>query len=405
MNEDMSQYLGVFLDEANEQMQLLEEAILKLEHSPSPALLQEIFRAAHTLKGSSRAMGFVSMGELTHAMEDVFDQLRQNKLTVNRPLIDALFAGLDSLKAMMEDISQAGSTERDTARETSRLRAVLESQTSDSLTTDRKTKQSTTKQNNTRQTTELAVDKPGERETGTSAAPLDAELLEVEAAPPPASAATHKFIQTCAAMLSPSARVAIQEALATGCSIYGLQIEVAPECIMKSVRALMTLQALESVSSTLASSPNEDGLENEDFDTTFDIVLASEATPEAIVAAVQSVNEVRCALILPWDINAPEPYPLSETVTDSTRALENAARAKITDKTECELQLAEYQADSRQNNKAGVTSVPGASYSEPGIVPTAKGGASEVTKTHSASVDPARVEAHKAKSSKCDSAR
>ena len=96
MNEDMSQYLGLFLDEASEQLERLEQDILRLEQEPSQALLQEIFRAAHTLKGSSRAMGFTAMGELTHAMEDVFDRLRREEIAVHSELIDALFQSLDA---------------------------------------------------------------------------------------------------------------------------------------------------------------------------------------------------------------------------------------------------------------------------------------------------------------------
>src|SRR5690348_17355838 len=106
MSEDMSQFMGVFLDEAVEQLEILEQDILILEQDASAHLLQEIFRAAHTLKGSSRAMGFAAMGELTHAMEDVFDRLRHDTLRVSRELIDSLFDALDSLKAMKEEIAE-----------------------------------------------------------------------------------------------------------------------------------------------------------------------------------------------------------------------------------------------------------------------------------------------------------
>ena len=64
------------IDSYTTQIALLEQDILRLENQSSPELLQEIFRAAHTLKGSSRAMGFAALGELTHAMEDVFDEVR-----------------------------------------------------------------------------------------------------------------------------------------------------------------------------------------------------------------------------------------------------------------------------------------------------------------------------------------
>src|SRR5689334_5828579 len=126
MNEDMSQFLGVFLDEATEQLEMLERDILKLEQEPSQKLLQEIFRAAHTLKGSSRAMGYTAMGELTHAMEDVFDRMRHEELGVSSELINALFEGLDALKAMKDEIAAQGTSTLDTTRQTERLRAVLQ---------------------------------------------------------------------------------------------------------------------------------------------------------------------------------------------------------------------------------------------------------------------------------------
>jgi two-component system chemotaxis sensor kinase CheA len=74
---DMSQYLALFLQEGEEQLEILEQELIKLEQDPSTERMQVIFRAAHTLKGSSRAMDFQSMAELTHEMESVLDGLRQ----------------------------------------------------------------------------------------------------------------------------------------------------------------------------------------------------------------------------------------------------------------------------------------------------------------------------------------
>lgn len=79
---DMSQYVDLFLQEADEQIEILEQETLKLEEDPTSERLQIIFRAAHTLKGSSRAMGFAGMAELTHEMENVLDQLREDRLLV-----------------------------------------------------------------------------------------------------------------------------------------------------------------------------------------------------------------------------------------------------------------------------------------------------------------------------------
>ena len=98
MTPDMAQYLGVFLDEGQEQLGLLEANILPLERGDhSTETLQVLFRAAHTLKGSSRAMGFLAIGDLTHEMENVLDDLRNDKLAVSTPIVNALLECLDAL--------------------------------------------------------------------------------------------------------------------------------------------------------------------------------------------------------------------------------------------------------------------------------------------------------------------
>ncbi len=254
MNEDMSQYLGVFLDESSEQLELLEQDILKLEQEPSQELLQEIFRAAHTLKGSSRAMGFTAMGELTHAIEDVFDRLRQDTLTVHGELIDALFEGLDALKAMQAEIAATGASSLDTAAQTARLRAVLEGQPAVGST-------------------------PAETP---AAMPDSTENVAFKTA------------------LSATEQEAVQAAIAANCAIFGLKVEVAPDCVMKSVRALMVLQALEQVGSVLATTPGEEALENEAFEHEFEVVLATPQDAETVRAAASGITEIRAVTVQPW---------------------------------------------------------------------------------------------------------
>ena len=87
---DMAEFLDVFLEEGREQLLLLESNILAMERGDhSQEILQVIFRAAHTLKGSSRAMGFLAVGDLTHEMENILDDLRHGALSVNVSIINA----------------------------------------------------------------------------------------------------------------------------------------------------------------------------------------------------------------------------------------------------------------------------------------------------------------------------
>lgn len=104
---DMSaEDIKVFLDEADEQLQVMEAGILRLERDASdPEHLQEIFRAAHTLKGSSATLGHRKMAEVTHSMENILDKLRKGKLSISTVVVDTLFACLDVLVAFKDEIA------------------------------------------------------------------------------------------------------------------------------------------------------------------------------------------------------------------------------------------------------------------------------------------------------------
>jgi len=100
-------YLGVFLDELEEQLLTLDHALLELEKGGNlTETIQKIFRAAHTLKGSSAAMGFHHMKEVTHRVESVFDLLRQERLPVSSSLVNTLFGCIDYLKVQRETLRQ-----------------------------------------------------------------------------------------------------------------------------------------------------------------------------------------------------------------------------------------------------------------------------------------------------------
>ncbi|MBB6696070.1 Hpt domain-containing protein, partial [Cohnella xylanilytica] len=108
MDDGMSEYLGIFLDELEEQLQILDERLLLLERDPADSgTIGIVFRAAHTLKGSSAAMGFGRIKELTHQMENLFELMRSGRLAPNASLMNALFRSVDEIKTMKAAI-QAG---------------------------------------------------------------------------------------------------------------------------------------------------------------------------------------------------------------------------------------------------------------------------------------------------------
>ena len=102
---DVSQYLEIFLDETNEHLQNLNTQILELESDPENMdNINEIFRAAHSLKGMAGTMGYKRMQNLTHDMENVFQEVRSDKIKVDSSMIDLLFKCLDAIDSYVENI-------------------------------------------------------------------------------------------------------------------------------------------------------------------------------------------------------------------------------------------------------------------------------------------------------------
>ena len=257
---EMSEFLDVFLEEGHEQLALLEASILEMERGDhSQDILQVIFRAAHTLKGSSRAMGFLAIGDLTHEMENVLDDLRHGTLSVGTSIINALLDCLDALGALVDSVAETstdtGASGKDIPALGARLAAL--------------------------------------RSGGPAEAPAaGADAPEVEAP------SLSDFEATSAA-----------DALGAGLSLFALRLTLAEDCLMKSVRVYMVLAALEPLGSVLASRPGEEALEAEEFGQTFTLLLATERPASEVEGALAAISEIDAVAVTPWSFSAPEAAP------------------------------------------------------------------------------------------------
>ena len=96
----------LFTDESLEQIERIEHGLLELERELDAAVVNEVFRAAHTLKGSAATIGHRRMAELTHAMEDLFGAFRSGTLYEVKPFADVLLATIDVLRALVAEIHE-----------------------------------------------------------------------------------------------------------------------------------------------------------------------------------------------------------------------------------------------------------------------------------------------------------
>lgn len=127
---DTSEYMPMFLAEAQEHLQELNLAVVALEADPSnQGTVDQIFRIAHSLKGMSATMGFAAIAELTHVMEDVFELLRQRAGGLSQEAVTTLLACLDALQGAVESIESTGSESLDPQPLIDQLRPLIRERT------------------------------------------------------------------------------------------------------------------------------------------------------------------------------------------------------------------------------------------------------------------------------------
>ena len=123
---DVAEYLPMFIAESREHLEGLGLAVVRIEERPDDrATIDEIFRIAHSFKGMSATMGYDAVAELTHAMEDVFELLRQRRDGLDRDAVDVLLACIDALDATVDHIEAGDGEGLDPAALVARLRSLV----------------------------------------------------------------------------------------------------------------------------------------------------------------------------------------------------------------------------------------------------------------------------------------
>ncbi len=262
---DTSQYLDLFIDETKEHLQSLNEHVLVLEKEPeNEDTINEIFRAAHTLKGMSGTMGFVRMQRLTHDLENVFSEIRNGNMKVNEKLIDVLFRGLDALESYLAVISSEGNEgTEDNEDIINDLNALLEEQSGDGAAA------------------------PAQKEVKKEETPAKEEKAENKQES--ASDEKCKFKQI---PISEYEVTAINSARAEGKNVYGITVYLQKTCILKSARAFLVFKSVEDKGELIKSVPSTEQIEDEEFGFDFSWIFASSDTKENIKKLVMNVSEI-----------------------------------------------------------------------------------------------------------------
>lgn len=252
---DVSQYLEIFVEETKEHLQSLNDNILVLENEPeNKDTINEIFRSAHSLKGMAGTMGYKRMQTLTHDMENVFSEIRNDKLKVTSDLVDILFQCLDALEAYLDNIIN-------TQDEGTDDNAAIIKLLNDYL-------------------------------NGGSGVAEQAAPQAAQAAPQTADGVVTDFSKVNFADFE---QHAIMEAGTKNLNVYGVHVKVDPRCILKAARAFLVFKSVEELGEIIKSIPSAQDIEDEKFDLDFDIFVITGESLDKVLATVRNVSEIKDA--------------------------------------------------------------------------------------------------------------
>ena len=256
---DVSQYLEIFIEEAKEHLQSLNEHLLILEREPeNENTINEIFRAAHSLKGMSGTMGYKRMQHLTHDMENVFSEIRSGKMKVGSNLVDVLFKGLDALENYVSNI-QADSNEGEEDNEDilNALNAILNAGIGNQAP---------------------VAETVEKKSSGTVTMKSDTDNGKM------------KFMNI---KIEDHEKKAMVKAGTMGLNVIGLTVYIQEYCVLKGARAFMVNRSLEDIGEIIKLYPSAQDLEDEKYDFDYSAFIITKEMPDKVIKLASNVSEVK----------------------------------------------------------------------------------------------------------------
>ncbi|MDR3336187.1 MAG: chemotaxis protein CheA [Treponema sp.] len=245
-NEEL---LKDFFSEAQMQVDMLEQNILVLENEGgNKDAVDEIFRAAHTLKGGSATVEMMELSHFTHLVEDVLDAIRSDQLAINGDVVDTLLSAIDVIKAMLEQRMNGAIYQEDTSQIESRLSALLP---------------------------EGSTRKKGGSQAAKPAAPKPAP---VPAAPPPPPAAA----PAKSGGLNEYELQELKESVDGSMPIYCIAVGFDVNSLMNTVGGIQVYAALKGIGTVLRTVPDFEALYEDNFYPTVEYYFASSKSAEDI---------------------------------------------------------------------------------------------------------------------------
>lgn len=253
---DVSQYLEIFIDETNGHLQNLSDCIMSLEKDPENMdTINEIFRAAHSLKGMAGTMGFKRMQRLTHDMENVFQEVRSGNMSVTSGLVDVLFQCLDAIDTYLENVKESSEEGIDDNEAIiQELNDILAAGTGSAPAKEEKPAEK---------------EDPAKHDNGDR---FQKKYLDIE--------------------FSEKEKEELRVSEEKGMKLYGITVYIQEDCLLKAARAFLVFKAVEDFGNIIVYNPTSQDIEDEKFGFDFSFYCASEAELDKILEVSKAVSEI-----------------------------------------------------------------------------------------------------------------
>ncbi len=251
---DMNQYIDIFIEESKEHLQSMNQLLLKLEETTDDlSILNEIFRIAHTLKGMSSTMGYMKMAHLTHEMESVLQSIRNKEILVNVYIIDVLFECFDTLEEYVNELIKNGAEgDIDPKPLIEKLTGIMNN---DYASTDISSIRDN-ENNDFKQTNNINI-----------ASKFSIELEEIT-------------------------RNAVNQAIERDFNSFKIKVVLTHNCMLKSARAFIVFNTLEKFGEIIKSKPSAEEIEDEKFDSSFEIIFITKLDERTVAKEIQGISEI-----------------------------------------------------------------------------------------------------------------
>jgi two-component system chemotaxis sensor kinase CheA len=238
--KDQKKYFELFIEEANEQLQNLNQSLLVLESNKQDQdSVNEAFRLIHTVKGTANILGLNNIGDLAHSMEDLLDDIRVKKIEFNQEIMDILFEGIDILSEMVAELAEKGEVKTDAAGFIENIREI-----NNSFNTDQDSDDSF-------------------------------ESLDI--------------------ILDNAQKKSFTDAKDKGSNLFLVNITISDDCKLKEGRIFQVLKDLKSLGTVIASAPDTNNVQEDQ--NKIQVLLATSADKKEVKVKVKNVSEIKDVMI------------------------------------------------------------------------------------------------------------